>query len=64
MDIDHGHTEACRNMDNSPYANSSCGLFHIDGTLRRSCLALAIELPIFNEIVHTRQRVIDRDPRR
>lgn len=45
--------------DDNYFTNSSCFLFHIDGSLRRFCLSLAEPRVHFDEVIRIRDRIPD-----
>lgn len=55
------HTRDIQNHDYSYFANSSLGIFHIDGCVRKLCLLLAADRIYYNELYFIRKKINARN---
>ena len=58
----HDHNKILDDMDQSYFSNSSLGIFHVDSSIRRACLAISTPRTKFNEAVHMRKRINAKYP--
>ena len=59
-DIDE-HTKEIQDHDYSWFSNSSLGIFHIDGCIRKFCMILAVDRVYYNELYFIRKKIIARN---